>query len=71
MTFPELRFGMPVGCRGFTILPVVRQFYGRAETGLVGSVTPVALFIVKEPEVWFVTLEEGCSPEDLISAIRR
>jgi uncharacterized spore protein YtfJ len=69
MTSPELRFGVPVECRGFTILPVVRQFYGYAETGMAGSVTPVALFIVKEPEVWFVPLDEGCSPEDLLSAI--
>lgn len=71
MTFPELRFGMPVGCRGFTILPVIRKFCRNTETGMVGSVTPVALFIVKDPEVWFVNLEEGCSPEDLLSAIRR
>jgi len=71
MTFPEIRFGVPVECRGFTMLPVVRQFCGSTETGMVGSVTPVALFIVKDPEVWFVTLEEDCSPEDLLSAIRR
>ena len=71
MNFPELRFGVPVVCRGFTILPVVRQFCGITETGGAGSVTPVALFIVKEPEVWFVALEEGCSPEGLLSAIRR
>ena len=70
MTFPELRLGVPVECQGFTILPVVRQFCGSTETGVVGSVTPVALFIVKEPGIWFVALEEGCSPEDLLSGIR-
>lgn len=71
MSFPEIRFGVPVQCSGFTILPVVRQFCMRAETGVIGSVTPVALFIVKEPDVWFIALEEGCSPDDLVYAIRR
>ncbi|NYT16556.1 MAG: hypothetical protein GKC06_00900 [Methanomicrobiales archaeon] len=71
MSFPEIRCGVPVECVGFTILPVLRQFCGRAETGVIGSVTPIALFIVKEPDVWFIPLEEGCSPEELVSAIRR
>jgi hypothetical protein len=70
MTFQELRFGVPVECRGVTILPVVRQFCRSTTTAVVGSVTPVALFIIKEPGIWFVALEEACSPEDLLSGIR-
>lgn len=65
MKSPELRFGAPVECEGATILPVVRQFLGRTETSVIGSVTPVGLFIVREPDVWFFALEEGCGPEDL------
>ena len=69
MNSPELRFGVPVECRGATILPVVRHTLVSTSTGMVGSVTPVALFIVREPEIWFVAFEEGHSPEDL-AAIR-
>ncbi len=65
MNSRELRFGVPVGCQGAVILPVVRQLYGRTGNSVTGSVIPVALFIVREPDIWFVALEDGCLPEDL------
>jgi hypothetical protein len=69
MTSPELRFGVPRVCGDTTFLPVVRQSCDGTGTGITGSVTPVALFIVRASEVWFVSFEEGYSPENLIGQI--
>ena len=61
---------MPVEWQGITILPVVRQFCCTTGNGMVASVTPLALFIIKGQEIWFVALEdEVCGPEELVAAI--